>query len=61
MEQFRKAGNRATKKKALKPKLAKTPEQQKSIPNRAPPNPKVAAQKFRTLNNKHNQNKAEGT
>ena len=56
MEQFRKAGNRATKKKALKPKLAKTPEQQKSIPNRAPPNPKVAAQKFRTLNNKHKQN-----
>ena len=56
MEQFKKAGNRATKKKALKPKLARTQEQQQSIPNRAPPNPKVAANKLRTLNNKHKKN-----
>ena len=56
MEQFKKAGNRATKKKALKPKLARTQEQQKSTPNRAPPNPKVAANKLRTLNNKHKKN-----
>ena len=56
MEQFKKAGNRATKKKALKPKLARTQEQKKSTPNRAPPNPKVAANKLRTLNNKHKKN-----
>ena len=56
MEQFKKAGNRATKKKALKPKLARTQEQQKSIPNRAPPNAKAAANKLRTLNNKHKKN-----
>ena len=56
MEQFKKAGNRATKKKALKPKLARTQEQQQSIPNRAPPNPKVAANKLRTLNNKNKKN-----
>jgi len=56
MEQFKKAGNRATKKKVLKPKLARTQEQQKSIPNRAPPNAKAAANKLRTLNNKHKKN-----
>ena len=56
MEQFKKAGNRATKKKALKPKLARTQEQQKSVPNRAPPNAKAATNKLRTLNNKHKKN-----
>ena len=56
MEQFKKAGNRATKKKALKPKLTRTQEEPKSIPNRAPPNTKAAANKLRTLNNKHKKN-----
>ena len=52
MEQFRKAGNRATKKKALKPKLEKRGNDQKSTQNRKPPNPKVAATALRGLNNK---------
>ena len=52
MEQFKKAGNRGTKKKALKPKLEKRANEQKSIPNRKPPNPKVAATALRGLNNK---------
>ena len=52
MEQFKKAGNRGTKKKALKPKLEKRANEQKSTPNRKPPNPKVAAAALRGLNNK---------
>ena len=52
MEQFKKAGNRGTKKKALKPKLEKRANEQKSTLNRKPPNPKVAAAALRGLNNK---------